>query len=139
VWGCDFTPVTGTGIAIGTGKANTATILANCPTPGIAADVADKYFTSTAGAGQWFLPSKDELNELCKIYSNGRTDTANYGVYQNGCTGSTSPTSGFAVGFYWSSSEFDNRKGRVQNFCCGNQTASTKVAPSYVRPVRAFG
>ena len=137
-WGCDFASVTGTGIAIGTGKANTATILANCTTPGIAADVADKYFTSTAGAGQWFLPSKDELNELCKIYSNGRKDTDNYSEYQNGCTGSTSPTGGFTAGFYWSSSEFDNRKGRVQNFCCGNQGASTKVAPSAVRPVRAF-
>ena len=139
VWGCDYASVIGTGIAIGTGKANTATILANCMTPGIAADVANKYFTNTAGAGQWFLPSKDELNELCKIYSNGRMDTADYREYQNGCTGSTSPTGGFAVGFYWSSSEFDSRRGRVQNFCCGNQTASTKFAPNYVRPVRAFG
>jgi Protein of unknown function (DUF1566) len=144
-WGCyGYGGLTdATAIAIGTGKANTDKIRAKCTTIDIAADVANKYSTtSTAGApgaaGQWFLPSKDELNELCKIYSNGRTDTTDYSAYQNGCTGNTSPTGGFASFFYWSSSENSANGAWAQNFDYGGQNDGNKLYPSYVRPVRAF-
>ena len=143
VWGCYEKETGAKATAIGTGKANTATILTNCTTAGIAADVANKYSTTnTAGApgaaGQWFLPSLDELNVLCKIYSNGRTDTTGYRYYQKGCTGNTAPTGGFAADFYWSSSEYDASAAREQNFNYGYQSASGKNYTGYVRPVRAF-
>ena len=138
VWGCLGTSTDATATAIGTGKANTATILTKCTTAGIAADVTNKYSTSTAGAGQWFLPSKDELNELCKIFSNGRTDTADYRDYQNGCTGNTSPTGGFAADVYWSSSELNAFIAWYQSFYNGSQYINNKNNTFYVRPVRAF-
>ena len=137
-WGCQDARTTATATAIGTGKANTATILAKCNTAGIAADVARDYSTSTAGVGQWFLPSRDELNELCKIYSNGRTDTTQWSAYQNGCTGNTAPTGGFAAGFYWSSSVGNAGSAWYQNFGYGFQLTNSKVSAFYVRPVRAF-
>ena len=148
--------VTDTGI--GTGKANTEKILTclraqfgDGPSSAeLPAVLANKYSTSTAGAGQWFLPSKDELNQLCKIYSNGRTDTAQfYAGYQNGCTGSRSPTGGFVANyyndFYWSSTIGNlATQGReyfawYQDFYNGSQYSYPGgVEAGLVRPVRAF-
>ncbi len=123
---------------IGSGKANTDMILAKCKTAGIAADVANKYSTSTAGAGQWFLPSIDELNELCKIYSNTRVDNPGIVKLQNGCAGSTSPTGGFATGLYWSSSENGPNSAWTKYFLYGNQRDDNRYLTFHVRPVRAF-
>jgi hypothetical protein len=141
-WGCNGKLTEATAIEIGTGKANTATILAKCTTAGIAADVANKYSTTSipnapGAAGQWFLPSRDELNELCQIYSNGRSD-AGYVVYQNGCSGNRSPTGGFAAGYYWSSSESNVYRAWWQLFFVGFQNYPSKSDSNYVRPVRAF-
>jgi len=142
-WGCQGTPTGVTATAIGTGRANTDKIRVECTTADIAADVANKYSTtSTAGApgaaGQWFLPSRDELNELCKRYSNGRTDTTAYSAFQNGCTGNRSPTGGFAAGLYWSSSEGSAYYAWYQSFNLGDQNYSSKGDTYCVRPVRAF-
>ena len=143
-WGCDGTSTGATATAIGTGEANTNKILAECNTAGIAADVAKKYSTTNTvnapgAAGQWFLPSKDELNEMCKIYSNGRTDTTGWSAKQNGCTGNTSPTGGFATGAYWSSSEGNGGGAWGQAFNVGIQDNIYRAGSAYyVRPVRAF-
>ena len=143
-WGCHGNRTGATAIAIGTGKANTDKILAACKDLGIAADVANKYSTtSTAGApgaaGQWFLPSIDELNELCKIYSNGRKDIDEVESKQNGCTGNESPTGGFAADAYWSSSESDSKNASYKYFGNGLQGSLSKYNYYfYVRPVRAF-
>jgi hypothetical protein len=59
--GYTSTNISGTGTAIGTGRKNTAVILAvdaNAP----AAKACKDY--SGGGKADWFLPSKDELNEL---------------------------------------------------------------------------
>ena len=137
-WGCPGALTGATATAIGTGEANTNKILAECNTAGIAADVAKKYYTY-GGSSDWFLPSRDELNELCKIYSNGRTDTTRYSAYQNGCTGNTAPTGGFAADYYWSSSEKEEGTAWVQYFNYGYQFGANKNNGStYVRPVRAW-
>ena len=138
VWGC-YGTVAATATKIGTGKANTAKILNVCTTADIAADVANKYSTSTAAAGQWFLPSRDELNEICKIYSNGRTDTDEFGDYPNRCKGNTSPTGDFVADVYWSSSESSPNYAWYQYFGNGFQNDFSKYYYTmYVRPVRAF-
>ena len=116
-WGCRNTPTGGTATAIGTGKTNTATILAKCTTAGIAADVAVKYSTNTAAAGQWFLPSKDELTEM----------------YFNRAT-----IGGFVADSYWSSSERIAEYSWFQIFVDGAQYGLSKDSTAYVRPVRAF-
>ena len=131
-WGCSGAKTGATATAIGTGKANTATIRAECTALGIAADVANKYSTSTAAAGQWFLPSQAELNELCKY---ARTqDTGNTTVICN--TGSD--RGGFAADYYWSSSEGNAGSAWGQYFGSGGQGGNYKGNALYVRPVRAF-
>ena len=119
-WGCRGTLTGATAEAIGTGKANTDKILTICTTADIAADVANKYFTSTAGAGQWFLPSKDELNQM----------------YDNMVA-----IGGFAASIYWSSSDhsYSEGAGPSQDFGnYGQQGYHAKFSTNYVRPVRAF-
>ena len=61
-WGCYGTPISGAdGTAIGTGEQNTADIVAGCYTayPAIFADAL-----VSGGRSDWFLPSKDELNQM---------------------------------------------------------------------------
>jgi len=91
-------------------------------------------------AGQWFIPSMNELNELCK-FARGQTT----GVLTRQCdtsgtlkTGIANDLGGFLEGFYWSSSENSLDVARIQTFYGGVQDGATKNGAFYVRPVRAF-
>jgi hypothetical protein len=125
-------------IGLGTGRAATAAIVARHTADAVdkasyAAGVADAY--TTEKASDWFLPSKDELNEVCKYASN----TGQAAGADIVCTGGSAPTfRGFASGFYWSSSEVVAGFAWVQGFSYGTQANDGKLYPNYVRPVRAF-
>ena len=136
-WGCSSTNVMSlwwqpSVIEIGRGRANTNMI--NCGASS-AGSIAKAY--NGGGKTDWFLPSRDELNQLCR-YARGLPLWASYDpidCYGNG--GAIVP--GFA-GHYWSSSEHEGTYGAWdQNFFDGNQYASNKPTTYYVRPVRAFG
>jgi len=109
------TYITGTGTVIGTGKANTAAILA-----------VDKYAPAAkacadyrgGGKDDWFLPSKDELNEMYKARSH----------------------LGISSGIFWSSSQYSFYLGAwYQYFNNGSQdVVGSKYANLYVRAIRAF-
>ena len=123
-------------IGLGTGRAATATIVArhnagDVAKASYAAGVADAYTTSTAS--DWFLPSKDELNEVCKYARNTNQDAGASTV----CSGGTL-RGGFAADYYWSSSEYGGRFAWLQDFNDGLQYYDYKGFTLYVRPVRAF-
>lgn len=62
-WGCQTTKIDGAeGIEIGTGLQNTIDIVAGCSVDDIAAKLC--YDLILNGYDDWFLPSKDELNQL---------------------------------------------------------------------------
>ncbi|MDB9781902.1 DUF1566 domain-containing protein [Winogradskyella sp.] len=116
-----------TGTVIGTGSANTDAIIAiqGATETNYAAGLAKAY--TGGGFNDWFLPSKDELNEmyLNRVAIN-TTASANGG-------------SNFAGNFYWSSTEYDVGKAWVQVFDTGIQAIGTKFfTNNSVRAVRAF-
>ena len=101
-----------------------------------AAELAAGYSHNTVD--DWFLPSRDELNALCKWAFN---DTAN-AICNNGGSGGLSlrVVGGFSTDTYWSSSEYDDASAWHQLFSPGNQSNDgvIKIFTFYVRPVRAF-
>ena len=123
-------------IGLGTGRAATAAIVARHDAGGVvktdyAAGAADAYITATAS--DWFLPSKDELNEVCKYARNTNQETGAATV----CFGGTLRI-GFTATSYWSSSEGDPDLAWVHYFNDGFQYAGPKEPRASVRPVRAF-
>ena len=115
-WGCIGTLISGAdGTAIGTGAQNTIDIEAGCTTPLTAADICAN--TTLGGYNDWFLPSRDELNQM----------------YLN-----QTAIGGFASIYYWSSSENGNYGAWLQNVFGGNQNYSSKSYPGNVRAVRVF-
>jgi len=104
------------GTSIGTGFTNTAAIMAACPDASgnnfaPAARAASLYAGS--GLTDWFLPSKDELNQLF--------------------------VTGYLSALHWSSSEYVGTGMEA----CVQQTSGPfcpmKSVTAWVRPVRAFG
>jgi hypothetical protein len=127
-----------TGTGIGTGYANTSAMITQSNTAGKAGTVARAF--QGGEKTDWFLPSKDELNALCKWAAN---DTVNTICNNNGAgTGLSVTNGGFASWLYWSSSEISNLPS-VQVFqsgsSFGNQNRESRSQGNVsVRPVRAF-
>lgn len=113
-----YTATGATGTALGTGLANTAMIISvqGTPSSGYAAGVARAYHGG--GYTDWYLPSKDELNQL---YLNQKA------------------IGHFGPNYYWSSSEFDANTAWAKAFDISSPAyAYSKNGGSYVRAVRSF-
>jgi hypothetical protein len=120
------------GFEVGKGKANTDLMLAGCGSG--AANTARAY--RGGDKNDWYLPSKDELNELCKFakyQATGKVDVR--------CSRGTSFRGGFVSEYYWSSSEAEGRAAWIQTFVLGDtavQSVRLKNEWIMVRPIRAF-
>ena len=115
-WGCYGTLIGCSSLAIGTGQANTTAIVNGCSTAGIAARVCDDLVLN--GYSDWFLPSKDELNQM---YLQKTVIVS------------------FANCYYWCSSEDMANWAYSQYPGNGNQNATVKYVDTYyVRAIRAF-
>ena len=100
---------------IGAGKFNTERIIANQVAGAYAAQICANY--QGGNYGDWYLPSKYELNLL---------------YLQKAAVG------GFASAYYWSSSESNNNYAWSQSCDDGFQVYVNKLYTGYVRAVRAF-
>ena len=110
------------GTAIGTGYKNSLAIVAQAGNVATSsAAVAARGYGGPNNLTDWYLPSKDELNQL---------------YLQRTTVG------GFVADFYWASSEYNTEAANawVQGFSDGLQGFGGKGHPGglYVRPVRAF-
>ncbi|MHC1693001.1 MAG: InlB B-repeat-containing protein [Sphaerochaetaceae bacterium] len=128
------TSVGGTNIGIGTGEENTAALVTAMGAAAYTLDETSADTTTDYAAkvcadlvvskdmveyDDWFLSSKDELNEM----------------YQNL---KRNDLGGFSGGFYWSSSESDASKAWDQSFYDGTQNPVNRNFAFMVRPARAF-
>ena len=115
------------------GKANTAIIIAAQVAIGddnatYAARICNELQITEGGTtyGDWYLPSKDELN---KMYLNkGAINT----------TAAVNGGSAFTPSYYWSSTEYDFDFAWVQKFLISGQSDFYKNYTCIVRAVRAF-
>jgi hypothetical protein len=126
---------------IGGGYSNTRAVVlqGNTNSATSAAVLADSHSVTVRGAvvDDWYLPSKDELEQMCRWVS-GLSDATP-------CTaGGTINTGPGARGFmdandYWSSTQAGTAsKAYEQNFTSGASLTGGKDWPQYVRPIRAF-
>jgi hypothetical protein len=125
---------------IGQGFYNTSVMKVS----GATSAAQDKVLAYAGGstAGQWFIPSMNELNELCK-YARGQT-TGNLRVVCNTGgglkTGITNDLEGFVSNFYGSSSQYSN-PASVWTRALANGAESLRAWDAtnlYLRPIRAF-
>ena len=126
---------------IGAGMSNTLLIAAEnsgSSTENIASKVALQYSGTDSISGQWFVPSMNELNELCK-FANSLTT----GSPRVLCTGGTL-RDGFSTFQYWSSSEYndplDDRKAEFKMYMTFGGSYSMEFISTQMnlRPIRAF-
>jgi len=139
VWFFESRPDQAQYTGIGFGYQNTAWAASHNFTADRAITLADSYVNN--GKADWFLPSLDELNELCK-YARQQTT----GDTSVACNDSGSLRNGFADDYYWSSSAgcaFGTcTSAWYQYFDNGNQNldriSGTREGNNRVRPVRTF-
>jgi hypothetical protein len=96
-----------------------ATQMADNQSGSFAAKVCADYSVTVGGVtyGDWYLPSKYELNLL---------------YLQKTAVG------GFASAYYWSSTEYPVYSAWIQFFDSGGQNYDVKYDTNYVRAIRAF-
>jgi hypothetical protein len=113
----------------------------NIDTATSAAALADSHTVTVSGVAfdDWYLPSKDELTQMCK-WQRGNAWTSDATVCSTGGTINTGTgAAGFVAGGYWSSTEAPSRfSAWFQYFYGGIPNTTGKSIPFYVRPVRAF-
>ena len=112
-----YTTTGATGTAIGTGLSNTNTIITS--QGGTATSYAAGLARAFTGGGytDWYLPSQDEL----------------YKLYLN-----RTAIGGFAIDYYWSSTEVAYNIAYFQSFVYGSKLGNGKHGAFYVRAIRAF-
>ena len=119
---------------VGMGKVNTRIVTLALGAGGYAAKYAED--SNCSGVDDWFLPSKDEL------------DLAYNRLAQNRVGGQNTPVGGFNKGYYWTSTDYNNKTAWSQYFMDGQQFDRVQTLsgnrlppanPFRVRPIRAFG
>jgi hypothetical protein len=137
-------PETATATAIGWGYRNTRAIIlqGNTNATTTAAPLADSHTVTVSDFvyDDWYLPSKDELNQMCK-WQRGQAWTSDATLCDSsGAINTGSGAAGFVIdAAYWSSSQGSADGAWVQVFGNGSQSNVSKSSSNYfVRPIRAF-
>ena len=124
-WGCQPTVVAGAnGIEIGTGEQNTLDIIGTCSSTDIASSLCSNLVLNDYS--DWFLASKDELNEL---YLN--REKVNETALANGGNKLEDTE-------YWSSSHETSNTVFIQSFTAGNVFGDFENGLYNVRAIRSF-
>ena len=122
--------------SIGHGQTNTTAMMSQVGYTGGAATVCDEYPTTVNGItyNDWFLPSKDELNQMY-----GHREAINSAATATGVGGAVFSYANNR--YYWSSTEASSDSAWCQFFVTttnNNQNQPEKDYNYHVRAVRAF-
>ena len=109
----------------------------------ISSDSAADFCNDMAFAGysDWYLPSKSELAYIYCHSSPAGSHNTSYPEEDPNCSsygGKTSELTGFANGFYWSSTERNANNAWDEDFNDGGHAASGKNDNDYIRCVRRY-
>jgi len=117
-WGCPGSFVPGTTTSLGSGSANTDSIVISCATRPIAASVCSGLVANEYT--DWYLPSRDEMQLMYnRLHLQGQ--------------------GGFGSGWYWTSSQSGSSTAWALNFGTGALSGSaSKGLSGMVRPIRTF-
>ena len=133
----------GTTLVIGAGYKNTLAMITQSSTTGKAGTAA-RDFRGPNNLSDWYLPSKDELNQMCK-WARGVPWVSDATVCTGGSLNTGTGAAGFYDNYYWSSSQSGNSRAWYQFFVdpynsatSGRQVGDLKTTPAFVRPIRAF-
>ena len=138
------------GQAVGSGYRNSATVVAWLGNDSTHANGAARRYSAN-GLTDWYLPARDELNQLCVYFSNVATVTDNTAETWSGsgrCNGNAATgragIGGFVAAEYHSSSDLAATVANSfrQNFATGGIPYIRDVRRDgvlRVRPIRAFG
>lgn len=99
------------------------------------------YAGTDSSSGQWYLPSMNELNELCKYSLGETTGTLSTPCATGGTlkTGTANDLGGFVASSYYSSSEGGTGSAWYFDFYGSIQTWNySKLNGFHVRPIRTF-
>jgi hypothetical protein len=108
-----------------------------------ASAAAISYAGTDSSAGQWFIPSMNELNELCKYARGQATGTPSVACNSSGTLKTTAfagrDLGGFKDTYYWASNEFSAANANMIEFIAGSNSNWKKtLANMSIRPIRAF-
>ena len=142
-WSGNTTTSVTTSDAIGAGYKNTLAMILQSGTAGKSGTASRAYVAG--GKSDWYLPSKNELNQMCK-WARGQVWTSNSTVCDNTGTLNSATYGASAAGLvesvYWSSSEVSASSAWFQYLMGGslggNQNTTPKSSEMFVRPIRAF-
>ena len=128
-WGCQGVIVNGADEgSIGTGHQNTLDIVnQGCTSENGGITAAQAALDAEInGYSDWYIPSRDELQEMYNTIGNGGPE-GNIGGFE---------TSEWP--YYWSSSENSNSNARLVHFDYGSTNSFNKYNTNRVRVIRAF-
>ena len=139
-WSGDTTTSVTTGTSVGTGYQNTIAIVTQSATANKAATLT-RAFRGPNNLDDWFLPSKDELNQMCKWQRNQAWVSDATQCDTTGALNSGINAAGFQMDPYWSSTENNATTAVEQDtfMSAGSYTNRSKGSRAYLRAVRAFG
>jgi len=120
---------------IGSGYQNTVDIVNQTGNVSDTSAAVYAHSYSNNGMSDWYLPSFDELNQMCRW-------VRNQAASNDACTTSGSANTGpGATGFtgeYWSSTEYDSGHAYMQTMDYADRYGEVKFGARMVRPIRAF-
>ena len=141
IWGCTKTLVLDADkMVLGDGSKNTATVAENCSGSNVFQAV--KSYRG-GGYSDWYIPSRVELNELCKFARGARNQSGWWGVQ---CDSTGELGDDFTSNIYWSSSQSGPGLAWAQLFDVSdrvNEPIGTRITlrkdqVAEVRPIRSF-